>query len=128
MTRRFASFLAAGAVAALANWGSRFACSRWMSFEAAVVAAYCVGMVVAFTLMRAFVFAAGERPVAVQAGRFAVVNLLALAQTFVVTVLLAEWVLPAMGLRDHVEALAHLVGVAVPVVTSYIGHRAYTFR
>ena len=128
MTRQIARFLAAGGIAAAANWGSRIAFSHWMPFEAAVVAAYLVGMAIAFVLMRAFVFAAGERPVAVQAGRFALVNVAALAQTFLVSVLLARWILPALGVDDHAEAIAHLVGVAVPVATSFVGHRAYSFR
>jgi putative flippase GtrA len=33
-----------------------------------------------------------------------------------------------MGVQEHVEAIAHLVGVAVPVFTSFIGHRQLTFR
>jgi putative flippase GtrA len=128
MTREFGRFVAAGGIAAAANWGSRFVFSRWMPFELAVVAAYVVGMCVAFALMRAFVFATGERPVAVQAGRFAIVNVVALAQTWMVSVILAGWALPALGVRDHAEAIAHLAGVMVPVLTSYFGHRMYTFR
>ena len=128
MTARFLAFVVAGGIAAAATWGSRFVFSRWVSFEWAVVLAYGVGMVTAFVLMRSFVFAAGGRPLAGQAGRFIVVNIAALAQTFVVSVVLARWVLPWMGVQAHAEAIAHLVGVAVPVVTSYFGHRMYTFR
>ena len=128
MTPRFLAFVVAGGIAAAANWGSRFVFSRWVSFEWAVVLAYVVGMVTAFVLMRSFVFAAGGRPVVGQAGRFIVVNIAALAQTFVVSVVLARWVLPWIGVQSHAEAIAHLVGVAVPVVTSYFGHRMYTFR
>ena len=61
MTREFGRVVAAGGIAAAANWGSRFVVSRWMPFELAVVAAYVVGMCVAFALMRAFVFAAGDQ-------------------------------------------------------------------
>ena len=46
-----------------------------------------------------------------------IVNLLALLQTLVVSLVLARWALPAIGVREHVEAIAHLVGVAVPVFT-----------
>ncbi len=128
MTPQFLSFVLAGGIAAAANWGSRFLFSMWVPFEAAVVLAYIVGMVTAFMLMRAFVFAAGGRRVFGQVGRFIVVNIAALAQTLVVSVVLARWVLPAIGVRDDAEAIGHLVGVAVPVVTSYFGHRLYTFR
>jgi len=66
--RQFALFLASGGVAAAMNWGSRFVFSRWMSFELAVVFAFCVGLATGFVLMRAFVFAGGGRPVVPQAG------------------------------------------------------------
>jgi putative flippase GtrA len=35
---------------------------------------------------------------------------------------------PAMGMRFHPETLAHAIGVAVPVFTSYFGHKALTFK
>jgi putative flippase GtrA len=41
---------------------------------------------------------------------------------------LVHWVIPAFGVVNHAEAIAHLVGVLVPAVTSYFGHRMLTFR
>jgi putative flippase GtrA len=41
---------------------------------------------------------------------------------------LARRLLPAAGITEHAEAIAHAVGVAVPVVTSYFGHKKATFR
>jgi DNA-binding transcriptional MocR family regulator len=52
----------------------------------------------------------------------------AVAQTLAISLALAWWLLPALGVERHVEAIAHAVGVAVPVVTSYLGHRRFTFR
>ena len=48
--------------------------------------------------------------------------------TLVISLLLARWLLPSLGIVTHAEALAHLVGVLVPVVTSYFGHKFLTFR
>ena len=126
--RQFALFLASGGVAAAMNWGSRFVFSRWMSFELAVVFAFCVGLATGFVLMRAFVFAGGGRPVVPQAGRYLVVNAAALAQTWIVSVLMARWALPAVGIHEQAEAIGHLAGVLFPVFTSYFAHRMYTFR
>ncbi|HEY6822454.1 MAG TPA: GtrA family protein [Burkholderiales bacterium] len=126
--RRFALFLLSGGAAAAANWGSRFLFSLWMPFEAAVVAAFMVGLVTGFVLMRVFVFEGVARPVLPQAGRYAIVNAAALMQTFVVSVVMARWALPAVGVREHAEPLGHLAGVLFPVVTSYFAHRMYTFR
>jgi putative flippase GtrA len=118
----------AGGVAAAANYGSRFLFSAWMPYPAAITCAYLVGMAVAFVLMRKYVFSAAGQPMLPQVWKFAIVNLLALLQTLVVSLVLARWLLPALGVQQHVEAIAHLVGVIVPVFTSFIGHRQATFR
>lgn len=128
MSAQFLRFLLAGGIAAAANYGSRFGFSAWFSYPVAITCAYLVGMVVAFTLMRQFVFFAGGQPLLPQALKFALVNVLALAQTLAVSMVLARWLLPAAGVAQHVEAVAHLVGVAVPVVTSFLAHRHGTFR
>lgn len=128
LSAQFIRFVLAGGVAAAANYGSRFVFSAWMPYPAAITCAYLVGMAVAFALMRQYVFAAGGQPMLPQVVKFSIVNLLALVQTLAVSLVLARWVLPAMGVEQHVEAIAHLVGVAVPVFTSFIGHRQATFR
>jgi putative flippase GtrA len=128
MTQQFFRFLVAGGIAALANFLSRIAFSTVMGLEAAVVLAYCVGMLVAFALMRSQVFPPSDAPVARQAALFVAVNLAAVVQTLVVTLLLARWLLPAMGVTRWVEEIAHGVGVIVPVVTSYFGHKHFSFR
>jgi putative flippase GtrA len=126
--KEFWRFLAAGGVAAAANFGSRFLFSLWLRYEWAIVLAYIVGMTVAFLLMRRYVFNASGRPAARQIAIFAAVNLLALLQTLLVSIALVRWVLPYLGVVSRTEAIAHFVGVLVPVVTSYIGHRMFTFK
>ncbi|MGA9032719.1 MAG: GtrA family protein, partial [Sulfuricaulis sp.] len=111
-----------------ANYGSRFLFSRWVSYEQAIVLAYLVGMFVAFLLMRGHVFEAKGKALAPQVAKFVGVNILALSQTLIISVVLARWVLPTLGIDEHAKALAHLVGVLVPVVTSYFGHKIFTFR
>jgi len=126
--KQFTHFVLAGAVAAAANYGSRFAFSMWFSYPTAIVFAYLVGMVTAFVLMRQHVFDAGDKPLGRQVFLFTVVNLLAVLQTLAVSLLLARWVLPGLGVKNHVEAIAHLAGVVFPIGTSYLGHRYATFR
>lgn len=128
MTRQFAQFLAAGGIAAAANVGSRMAFSLVLRLEVAVVLAYLVGMAVAFTLMRSRVFPPASGSLRRQVGMFTAINVLAVLQTLVVTIVLARWLLPALGMRSHVEDLAHVVGVCVPIVTSYFGHKYLSFR
>jgi len=126
--KRFGLFVVAGGIAAAANYGSRFGFSLWFSYPVAIVCAYLVGMAMAFVLMRKYVFEGGGKPLGPQVVKFGLVNLLAVLQTLVVSLVLARWLLPAVGVTVHVEAIAHAVGVAVPVVTSYFGHKKATFR
>ena len=127
-TKRVALFLVAGGIAAAANYGSRFIFSLWFSFPVAIVLAYLVGMTVAFVLMRHYVFEGHGKALGPQIWKFTLVNLLAVAQTLVVSVVLARWLLPWAGFTQHVDAIAHAVGVAVPLVSSYFGHRLATFK
>jgi putative flippase GtrA len=126
--RQLTRFVLAGGVAAAANYGSRFIFSTWFSYPVAIVLAYVIGMVTAFVLMRQHVFDARDKPMGRQVFLFTIVNVLAVLQTLIVSLLLARWILPGMGVATHVEAIAHLVGVIFPIGTSYLGHRYATFR
>jgi putative flippase GtrA len=108
--------------------GSRILFSRLVGLELAVILAYLVGMTVAFVLMRSAVFPPSAAPIGRQVALFTAVNLAALLQTLVVTLLLARWLLPAAGIRSHVEEIAHIAGVCVPIVTSFFGHKYLSFR
>jgi putative flippase GtrA len=127
-TRQFVLFLAVGGSAALVNFWSRVLYSRWLEFPAAVMVAYCTGMVTAFTLNRRFVFKGSKHSMRRSAVYFCLVNLVAVVQTWGVSMLLAYYLLPYLKVTWHVQELAHAAGVAVPVFTSFIGHRHFTFR
>jgi putative flippase GtrA len=123
----FVRFLALGGFSAGVNLTTRFALQPIVGFEAAVVLAYLTGMVVAYSLFRMFVFGATGRGVATEAIRFAIVNAVAFVLVAVISVGLARVVFPAVGWTWHADDIAHLVGVLSPAVTSWIGHKRYTF-
>ncbi|HRD95617.1 MAG TPA: GtrA family protein [Rubrivivax sp.] len=125
---RFIRYLAAGIIAAAVNLAARAVLSLWLPFEVAVVLAYAAGMATAFLLMRRFAFGPGARGLASQMSGFVAVNALAVLQTLVVSSLLLRFGLPALGVTHHAELIAHAIGVAVPVVTSYFGHQKWSFR
>ena len=102
----FGGFVVVGAIAAAANYGSRFVLSNWVSFQVAVALAYLVGMTVAFVLMRNYVFVARTGSLGPQVIWFAIVNILALAQTLAVSVVLAHWLLATAGIVDQLERSA----------------------
>lgn len=127
-SRQFGAFLVVGGIAAAANVGSRIGFSHFMPYAPAIVCAYIVGMTVAFLLNRAFVFRTPSHGLQHQVLWFTAVNLAAVTQTLVVSLLLAGWLFPAIGMQHHVETVSHIIGVLVPVGTSYLGHRFITFR
>lgn len=125
---QFWRFLLAGGVAAAANFGSRFVFSIFFEYGVAIFFAYLVGMLVAFLLMRGRVFDARNGSLVPQVSKFVVVNVLALLQTLVISFFLTPCMEPLFDTVYQAEALAHFVGVLVPVVTSYFGHKFFTFR
>ena len=125
--RRFILFLGAGSAAALVNIASRVVLNWAMPYEVAIVVAYLIGMTTAYLLNRYFVFAASGRGVTSEYLRFTLVNLAAVAQVWIVSVGLARLVFPAIGFAWHAELVAHVIGVAVPVLTSYLGHKHFSF-
>lgn len=128
MTRQIAFFLISGGLAAAANVISRVVFSLFLPYAAAIVAAFIVGLSIAFVLNRQFVFVDGQGSAAQQFVRFTVVNLFGLVQTLIISLLLAELLLPAIGWSWHPYEIAHAVGVIVPVVTSFFGHKHFSFR
>ena len=126
--KRFLRFTGAGVVAAIANILSRMAFSHIMRYSFAVAAAYLVGMVVAFTLTRMFVFDETDNPWQKELIRFAIVNAAAFVQVELVSLLLASWLFPKINFHWHTESVAHMIGVGSPIIASYFGHKHFSFR
>ena len=126
--KRFLRFTGAGIVAAIANILSRMAFSHAMRYSLAVAAAYLVGMAVAFTLTRMFVFDETENSWQKELIRFAIVNAVAFVQVELVSLLLAAWLFPRINFHWHTESVAHLLGVGSPIISSYFGHKHFSFR
>jgi len=126
-SRQFLAFLFTGGIAAGVNFGSRIVYSHWLSFSAAVVLAYLTGMVVAFVLAKLFVFKSSEQSIHRAAGFFILVNLIAVAQTWGISMLMLHILLPRLGVVPFAPGIAHAAGIAVPVFTSYLGHKRWSF-
>jgi putative flippase GtrA len=127
MSRRFLLFLLVSGFAAAANVGARILFGQWMPYLPSIVLAFFVGLGTAFTLNRLVVFRDRRGQVHAQAAWFVLVNLFALLQTAAISLVLARWVLPPLGV-PAAETWAHVVGVAAPALTSYIAHNRLTFR
>lgn len=126
--KRFIRFTGAGVLAAIANVLSRMALSHVLGYSASVAVAYLIGMVVAFSLTRMFVFDETDNPWQKELVRFSIVNAFAFAQVWIVSLLLAKWLLPKIGFTWHAESVAHMIGVGSPIISSYFGHKHFSFR
>lgn len=126
-SRRFVLFLLSGGLAALINFASRIVYDEWFGFSTAIVLAYLTGMAVAFWLTRLLVFPDSAQPLGRSGSWFVLVNLVAVAQTWLISLWLVRW-LPTLGVQRNLPEIAHGVGVLVPVFSSYLGHRRWSFR
>lgn len=123
----FARFLLVGGIAATVNFIFRIVFSEWMSFRIAIIAAYLVGMLTAYILSRTIVFEPSGKHPGNELFYFSLVNLFAVAQVWLISVGLAEYAFPYLKFNFYPEEIAHLVGLSVPVVTSYLGHKYFSF-
>lgn len=128
MTQQFVRFLITGGIAAGVNVVSRYFLSYIWPFGISVIIAYLFGMMTAYLLARRFVFPRSGRGVHSELFRFTVINMFSLVAVWGISVGLARVAFPAISFTWHAEDIAHLIGVAAPAATSYIGHRSYSFR
>ncbi len=126
-SRQFVAFIVVGGLAALVNLVARILFNQAVSYEVAVVLAFVVAMSCAFLLNRRYVFADAQGDTRRQYTRFAIVNLLALVQVWLISVGLLRLLFPAIGFSWQAETIAHAIGVASPVLTSYFAHKYYSF-
>lgn len=127
-SKQFIVFLITGGIAAGINFCSRILYSNWVDFSTAIVLAYITGMVTAFVLARAFVFKESKKALHHSAVYFVLVNLVAVAQTWLISMGLCYYLLPMIGVVSFSQDIAHAIGVAVPVFTSYLGHKHFSFK
>lgn len=127
-SKQFFSFLITGGIAATVNFLSRIFYNQYVSFSSSVIFAYLTGMVTAFILAKIFVFKTSSQSLKRSAILFSLVNLLAIAQTWLISMGLNFYILPAMGFERYVAEIASAVGIAFPVFTSYLGHKRWSFK
>ncbi|MDD4915233.1 MAG: GtrA family protein [Methylococcales bacterium] len=127
-SRQFVAFLLTGGTAAAVNFGSRIFYMRWLDFSSAVIAAYITGMITAFILARLLVFRKSQQALHRSAAFFVLVNLVAVVQTWGISMGMVYYVLPMLEINMFTHEIAHAAGVAAPVFTSYLGHKRWSFR
>ncbi len=127
-SRQYIRFVLAAGASVPFNLAARALLSNWVPYEVALLLSHGVGMLTAWTLTRLFVFDASGRSAGSELGRFAVVNIVSVAVTWCVSVGLVRHVFPALQFAHHPELVAHLIGLGVASVTSFVGHKRFSFR
>lgn len=128
VTNQFLGFVFAGGIAACANFVSRIFYNHWIPYKYAIILAYITGMIIAFILMRKYVFSNYKKNTHFSFIYFIIVNFAAVLQTWVISMALATNILPGIGLHSNTNEIAHAIGIAVPVFTSYVGHKYISFK
>ncbi len=124
----FMQFLLVGGFAAVVNFFCRIALSELMSFRWAVFIAYLFGMLTAFLLSKYLVFEKSGKHHLHELRDFTIVNILAVIQVWLISVGLAEYLFPAIEYDFFANELAHFIGLMVPAITSYLGHKHFSFK
>mgnify|MGYP000539474371 CR=1 FL=1 len=127
-SKEFFSFIFAGGIAALANFLSRIFLNNFFSFSISIFIAYCNAMLIAYFLMKLFVFKSSNTTYFKSSLYFIIINLLAVIQTLIVSLFLANFFLPSLNIQNNIYEIAHAVGIIIPVITSYYGHKFITFK
>ena len=124
----FFQFLVVGGLAAGINFISRIGFSELVSYRVAIVLAYLIGMITAFLLSKHYVFEKSGRPLKDEFRDFTIVNIFAVIQVWLISVGLAEYFFPHISFNFYPEEVAHLIGLGIPAITSYFGHKYFSFR
>lgn len=125
---KYGKFVIAAGISVPFNVGSRILFSFYLPFGLAIVFSQFVGMTVAFLLTKFFVFKSTRNSLVGELVRFAAVNAISLAQTWVVSVAFLYAVLPALRYTFAPELTAHVIGLAASSLTAFVGHRHFSFR
>ena len=128
LTPQFAKFLLVGGMAAGVNFGARILLSLYFSYGWAVFIAYIFGMTTAYFLSKIWVFEVSGRSGVSEAYYFSIVNIIAVVQVWIISVGLAQYIFPRIGVDFYSEEIAHLIGLSVPIFTSYLGHKYISFK
>ena len=124
---QFLKFFCSALVAAAVNFGARFLMDPWIGYDKSIVLAYLCGTVVAFFLYEHEVFGQGAKPLWQEIALFAFVTFAAIAQTLIVSILLYEHFFPWIGYAWYGKEVAHIMGMGVPMFSSFLGHKYLTF-
>ena len=127
INKQFVGFLVVSLIAAGVNFLSRILLNYELNYRNSIVVAFVFGLTTAFILNKIFIFKPVEAKTMKRFILFLVVNLFALLITISVSLALNDYILPFIDWNWYRAEVAHFIGIASPVFTSYYLHKRFTF-
>lgn len=125
-TKQFLTFAFFGLIAVLINLTVRLVLNFFLSFSMSVFLAHIFAMGCAFFLFKTYVFSR-YRNLRNSLFKFIIINCISLFQVWAVSYFMAYIFLPSLGISGFIYLISHLLGVFSTLITSYIGHKLWTF-
>ena len=126
--RQFILFIITGGTSAIINILSRIILSNFFRFEIAILISYGIGMITAFSLAKRYVFLNSNKSIRKSFPAFALVNLISVLQTFLVSIFIKNWLIIFFDNLSFIELISHTCGLGILVFTSFYGHKYITFK
>lgn len=127
--RQFACFLVCGGLASVVNISVRWALTFVIPYSVSIVVAFLCGLFTGFLLFKYVVFKSTlTKNILAEGSKYILVNAFALLQTLVISIGLADYIFPRMGMCFYPYDIAHITGVLFPVVSSFLFHKYFTFK
>jgi putative flippase GtrA len=125
----FARFVLTGIAAASGNLAVTWLARLYESFEISLLAGIAAGLAISFALSKWFAFGSRSwRRAGREVPRFLIVYAVSSATYWVIAVVIG-WVLLSHGLSTKAaEICGILIGAGTMTLTSYFGHRLFTYR
>ena len=127
--REFARFVLSGVTATIGNIVAVWLARRFLSFEIALLAGIATAIAISFALSKFFAFRSRSWNRAVgEAARFLIVYASGCAMYWMVAVFIRMFLLAHGVAVEAAEPGGILVGAGTMMLTSYCGHRFFTYR
>jgi putative flippase GtrA len=127
--REFARFVLSGVTATIGNMVAVWLARRFLSFEIALLAGIATAIAISFALSKFFAFRSRSWNRAIgEAARFLIVYATGCAVEVVVRGVIVRFLLVNGGSVEASEPGGILVGAGTMMLTSYCGHRFFTYR
>lgn len=125
LSKEFIIFLFVGGFATFVNFLSRIILNLILEYNVSVILAAFIGLTTSYFLNKKVVFKSNANVVS-SFIKFTLINFLAIAEIYFVSVYLNIF------LQNHEilysELIAHCVGLCVPIITSYLGYKYFSFK